>query len=148
MQDDNAGEERTEEIERHVAQTQRLLEELMHRGTDEGQRHEERQRHEEQQRHEEHQRHEDQRNPEHNEAIERLERMHVAADHLSEAGLHEIAEQVRHHAEEFKRDLHRQQPHQEDVRRVTDELREHLDALRREVGELREQVEHLKRERN
>jgi hypothetical protein len=152
IQNENGGEERSEDIRRHIAQTERQLAELLRDRRDEDQRHEEHQQHEERERHEEreeHQRHEDhQRHPEHNEGMERLERMHAAADHLSKAGLHEIAEQVIHHAEEFERDLHRHQPRPEDSHQMMREMREQLDGLRREVGQLREQVERLRRERN
>jgi uncharacterized coiled-coil DUF342 family protein len=71
--------------------------------------------------------------------MERLEHLRIAAEHLAHAGLHEMAEQVRNHAREFEREIHRPGPPDE-LHRMMGEMREQMEGLRREINALREQV--------
>ncbi|WP_417385452.1 hypothetical protein [Gimesia sp.] len=90
-------------------------------------------------RHREHERHLDERR-------HRIQKMHVAAEHLQDAGLPELAHQVHREAEEQHQRLqqhleHRHHPdhgpHHE-VRESLLQLRNEVNELRREVHELRE----------
>lgn len=78
---------------------------------------------------------------------QRIENMHVAARHLEEAGLRDMAHQVHQRAKEQEHHLrkqrerarHHEQPHQE-VLEILHQLRNEVRELKQEVRELRESV--------
>ena len=79
---------------------------------------------------------------ERDEIAERLEHMHIAMEHLNQAGLHDVAEHVAQQAEATERKLHEQRQHQEGG--AMREVIEQLDDLRHEIGRLRDEVNELK----
>jgi hypothetical protein len=77
---------------------------------------------------------------------ERLEHLHIAAEHLDHAGLHEIARDVRGQAEALERDLHgHERDHEDELHHMLREMREHMEALTREVESLRGEVNRMRR---
>lgn len=76
--------------------------------------------------------------PEFEEPQERLEHMQLAIDHLQASGLHELADQVRQHARNFRHELeNREQRRSRDHKQA---LIERIEVLARELNELREEV--------
>lgn len=74
-------------------------------------------------------------------AMERVEHMHLAAQHLAKAGLEDISREVRRRAEEMERDLqHRHSPN-DGHPAVLRELMEQVQQLRNEVRELRRAIQ-------
>ena len=77
---------------------------------------------------------------------ERLEHLHIAAEHLERAGLHEVARDVREQAEQLERDLHgHERGHEDELHHMLREMREHMEALTREVESLRGEVNRMRR---
>jgi hypothetical protein len=81
----------------------------------------------------------------HEDITRRLKHMHIAVEHLNQAGLHDIAEHVTARAEAAERELHEQHRHHEG--NVMHEVMKQLDELRHEVGRLRDEVSELKEKR-
>jgi hypothetical protein len=81
----------------------------------------------------------------HDDLARRLEHMRAAVEHLNQAGLHEIAEQVVGRAEIAERELHERHGSRE--ANVLDKVMMQLQEIRREVGRLRDEVSELKEKR-
>lgn len=79
------------------------------------------------------------------EIARRLEHMQIAVEHLSQAGLRDIAEHVAERAHAAERELQEQDRHREGD--VMHEIMRQLEALRHEVGQLREEVSELRSRR-
>jgi hypothetical protein len=83
------------------------------------------------------------RNP-HEESINRIRHLRIAAENLKAAGAHDLAVQVMRQAEEMEREVHaareRERPDHPEG------LNEQVQALRREVERLRAEVEELKKQ--
>lgn len=80
-------------------------------------------------------------------ATRRLEHLRAASEHLHQAGLHELAEQVSREAMEVEHQLHanrRNAPHPE----AMDKLMQHLQEVRRELQQLREEVKDLRNQKS
>jgi hypothetical protein len=88
-----------------------------------------------------------------NEMARRLEHMRMAAEHLHQAGLHDIAEEIVKQANAAERELHEQQRPRHDgpmqngpmhndpmhnIMRQLEEIRQEVGRLRAEMNELRE----------
>ncbi|QDT44357.1 hypothetical protein Pan241w_44660 [Gimesia alba] len=77
----------------------------------------------------------------------RIENMHVAARHLEEAGMHDMARQIHREAKEQEHHLHAQierDRHHEHHPPAHQELHELLHQLRNEVRELKQEVRELR----
>ncbi|MBI2480391.1 MAG: hypothetical protein HYV60_17670 [Planctomycetia bacterium] len=81
--------------------------------------------------------------PPHEDIARRLKHMRIAADHLNQAGLHDVAEHVAQRAEAAERELHEQHRHHEGD--PIHEIMKQLDGLRHEVGRLRDEVNELRK---
>ncbi|TWU44141.1 hypothetical protein Q31b_16770 [Novipirellula aureliae] len=73
---------------------------------------------------------------------QRLEHMRIAIDHLHQAGLHDVADQVVEQAEATERELHERQKLPGDD--VMHDIMKQLDQIRNEVRRLRGEVNELK----
>jgi len=89
--------------------------------------------------------------PEAEEIAGRIEHMHIAADNLRAAGLHDIAEHVMQRAAETERELHgRHEPrpqHDAPPHEPMHELLRQLEEIRHELGRLRNEVNELRERR-
>ncbi len=74
-------------------------------------------------------------------SIQRLEHILIAVDHLHKAGLHELAEQAAHQAEEIERRLQLRTKQQDD--RLVHEILQQLNAMQAEIQDLRRSVQQL-----
>jgi prefoldin subunit 5 len=81
----------------------------------------------------------------HEEAINRIRHLRVAAENLKAAGAHDLAVQLMRQAEEMERDVQAARERERPSR--PEGLIEQVQALRREVEQLRAQVEELKKQR-
>jgi hypothetical protein len=81
----------------------------------------------------------------HDELAGRLEHMHIAIEHLNQAGLHEIAEHVVQRAEATERELHEQRPHHDGD--VMHAILQQLEDLQHQIGRLRDEVNDLRQRR-
>ena len=88
--------------------------------------------------------HPDQRHPYEGELAERIEHLHVAAEHLQAAGAQEFAHAVRQRAEEWEHEFH--QRHDEHAYDAHDELHHDVHALHEAIHDLRHEVERLRDE--
>lgn len=70
--------------------------------------------------------------------IERIEHLHIAAEHLDMAGFDDQANELRERAEDMERELHRDDNHR--VGEVLEELMRQIRELRIEVRELRNEI--------
>lgn len=138
LRQDGANEERLADVDRQLHNTEREIAEVSRRGGPQPRR-------------------EDEPRPpqpprpprEHAEALGRIEHLHRAAEHLDQAGMREIAEQVRRHAGEMEHQLRSapvRDPHAEGAH-VLREVHEQVEGLRRELNELREQIHQLRGDR-
>ncbi|MCP4782388.1 MAG: hypothetical protein GY903_33935 [Fuerstiella sp.] len=76
------------------------------------------------------------------EVAERLEHMHIAIEHLNQAGLHDMAEHVAQRAEATERELHEHRQHHDGD--AMHEIMQQLEELRHEVGRLHDEVNELR----
>ena len=88
-------------------------------------------------------------------AEERLELLLVAYDHLTEAGMHDLAEETKRRAKELEQQLQRENGHgNEQIKRLIEEshraihaVNQRLDQVQRELQEMREQFNRLRNQR-
>lgn len=89
--------------------------------------------------------------PEAEEIARRLEHMHIAADNLRAAGLHDIAEHVMQRAAQTERELpgnHEPGPqHESPAHEPMQELLRQLEEIRHQVGRLSDEVNELRERR-
>jgi hypothetical protein len=77
------------------------------------------------------------------EIARRIEHLHGAAGHLDEAGLPDMARELRQQAENLERELHQRQPGGAD-RELLRELMEQMRDMKQEVEKLRDEVAELR----
>lgn len=77
----------------------------------------------------------------HHHDAERIEHLHIAAEHLRHAGLHDVAGAVMNEARELEQNLqgHARGPEAE-LRHMIQEMREQFEMLTRQVDSLRREV--------
>lgn len=138
-----------EQLERDILETEKRLGQLererRHHGEREEHHHGERAEHHHgngEEREHRHPRHEEE---EHADAARRIGHIRRAAENLNEAGMHEMAEDLFHRAEEMERELHREAggergPELRELHELVNDLRAQLRELRNEIRELRELV--------
>ena len=88
-------------------------------------------------------------------AEERLELLRVAYDHLTEAGMHDLAEETKRRGKELEQQLQRENGHgNEQIKRLIEEshravhaVNQRLDQVQRELQEMREQFNRLRNQR-
>ena len=95
--------------------------------------------------HHEGEHHDDGRHHAHEEMAHRLENMHIAVDHLHQAGLHDIAEHVAERAEQTERELHEMRRQEEERHHnPLHEMMRQIEELRHEIGRLHQEFDRIR----